>query len=245
MLCSNEIETVKASVESVLGLSMFRNTQVVVVDNLSRDGSLEILRRFEEEGRITLIVRRCSRGTGRELALEASSGDYILSHMDCDDIFDAKGLDSLIDLYHSTCEGDVMMTQKRDSDEASNITMGPRPLLNELGGWRDLNWGEDWDLWARAAGLGKYVFVPYPENAPPHRIIKVRYGAYRTPRSSFNMRRRKYADAIRSGRRMFKPGEHVSTSQKLVYYLARGTVLLKGGYLSPVPDPDFSELPSQ
>ena len=57
------------------------------------------------------------------------------------------------------------------------------------------------------------------------------------------MRRTKYADAIRSGRRMFKPGEHISASQRLVYYLARTTVALKRNYLQPVPDPDFSEFP--
>ena len=244
MLCSNEVETVKASVESVLELSRYRKIQVAVADNESRDGSQEILRRFQEDGRITLVTRKCSRGAGRELAFEASSGDVVLGHMDCDDVFDAEGLDALIDSYHSTCEGKVMMTQKIGSDEASNITMGPRPLLKDLGGWRDLNWGEDWDLWARASGAGKYVYLPYPDGRPPHKHIPGRYGAYRTPGSSFSMRRVKYADAIRSGRRMFKPGEHVSASQRLVYYLARGTVMLRRNYLTPVPDPDFSEMPS-
>jgi len=245
MICSNEADTVKASVESVLELSKYRKVQVAVTDNMSRDGSQDILRRFEQEGRITLIVQKCSRGAGRQLAFAATTGDFVLGHMDCDDVFNAKGLDLLIDLYHSTCEGKVMMTQKKGSDEASNITIGPRPLIEKLGGWRDLNWGEDWDLWARAAGIGKYSYLPYPDDIPPHRTIKVRYGAYRTPGSSFNMRRTKYADAIRSGRRMFKPGEHVSISQKLVYYLAKGGVMLKGHYLVPVPDPDFSELPSE
>jgi len=244
MICSNEAETVKASVDSVLELSKYRKLQVGVADNMSRDGSQDVLRRFEQDGQITLVAQRCSRGAGRQLAFEATTGDYVLGHMDCDDVFDAKGLDSLIELYHSSFEGMVMMTQKTGSDEASNITIAPRPLLKELGGWRDLNWGEDWDLWARAAGARKYVYIPYPDDKPPHRSIKVRYGAYRTPRTSFNMRRTKYADAIRSGRRMFKPGEHVSLSQRLVYYLARGTVMLKRNYLVPVPDPDFSELPS-
>jgi len=231
-------------VDSVLELSKYRNVEVVVVDNLSRDRSREFLRDFRDSGSIVLIERACSRGKGRQLAFEASKGDYILSHMDCDDVFDASGLDTLLDLYHSKCEGLVMMTQKKDSNEASNITIAPRRLLKELGGWRDLNWGEDWDLWARAGGIGKYFFVPYPLDKPPHRSIKVRYGIYSSPGSSFSMRRRKYIDAIRTGRRMFKPGEHVSVPQKLVYYLARGSVMLRRNYLSPVPDPDFSEFPA-
>jgi hypothetical protein len=138
----------------------------------------------------------------------------------------------------------VLMTQKKDSDEASNVTVAPRRLLAEIGGWRDLNWGEDWDLWARAGGLGKYAFVPYPLEKPPHRGIKVRYGIYSGPRSNFSMRRKKYTDAIRSGRQMFKPGEHVSIAQRLTYYLARGSVILRRNYLSPVPNPDFSEFPT-
>jgi hypothetical protein len=43
---------------------------------------------------------------------------------------------------------------------------------------------------------------------------------------------------------MFKPGEHVSISQRLVYYLAKATVMLKRDYLVPIPNPDFSEMPS-
>lgn len=241
MLSSNDGETVKASLDSVLELSDHRKVEVVVVDNLSRDKSREILHGYRDAGSIVLIEQSCSRGKGRELAFEASKGDYVLSHMDCDDVFDAKGLDALIDTYHSKCEGMLLMTQKKGSDEASNITMAPRRLLVDLGGWRDLNWGEDWDLWARAGGRGKYTFVPYPLDKPPHTSIKVRYGVYSRPRGSFGMRRRKYTDAIRTGRRMFKPGERISIAQRLVYYLARGSVMLRRDYLTPVPDPDFSE----
>ena len=244
MLCFNDDTTVEASVESVLELSKYREVEVAVVDNLSTDGSRDVLRRLRDEGKISLIERRCSRGEGRQLGFEATSGDYVLGHMDCDDVFDAEGLDSLLELYHRGFEGEVVMTQKRGSDEASNITIGPRQLLQEIGGWRDLNWGEDWDLWARAAGEGKYAYVPYPADAPPHRSIKVRYGVYGGIRSSFRMRRTKYADAIRSGRRMFKPGERISMSQRLTYLYAKGTVTMKRNLLAPVPDPDFSEFVS-
>ena len=241
MLCSNDGESVEASLDSVLELSKLRKVEVVVVDNLSSDGSQLVLRGYEGRGLIRLIEKGCSRGQGRELAFRASSGDYILGHMDCDDIFDAGGLDQLIEKYHSSYEGKLLMTQKKGSDEASNITIAPRSLLNELGGWRDLNWGEDWDLWARGSGKGKYAFLQYPSDNPPHRRIKVRYGIYRGPLSRFGMRRQKYSDAIKTGRRMFKAGEHRSISQRLAYFVAKTSVTLRRGYLAPVPDPDFSE----
>jgi glycosyltransferase involved in cell wall biosynthesis len=245
MLCYNDRGTARESVESVLELSKYRRTEIVVVDNLSTDGSREVLRQLRDDGKISLIERRCTRGAGRQIGFESTSGEYILSHMDCDDIFDAEGLDSLLSTYHSIHEGKVMMTQKKGSDEASNITVGPRQLLGSLGGWRDLNWGEDWDLWARAAGAGQYAYLQYPMTTPPHRSMKVRYGIYSGIRSSFKMRRTKYADAIRSGRRMFKTGEKVSLSQRLIYYMAKGGVALRGDYLVPVPDPDFSEFPPE
>jgi glycosyltransferase involved in cell wall biosynthesis len=238
MLCSNDGEAVKASVESVLALSNCRRVEVVVVDNQSTDGSLEFLKGFRERGQIKLIERSCSRGRGRQLAFEASSGDYVLGHMDCDDVFDAEGIDSLLNAYHSSHEGMLLMTKKKGSAEASNITIAPRPLLEELGGWRDLNWGEDWDLWARSSGLKKYTYLPYPVEKPPHRSIKVRY---RRPKSTFSVRRQKYADAIRSGRTTFKAGERVSVPQRLIYYLAKGSVMLSRNYFTPVADPDFSE----
>lgn len=241
MLCSNDGDTVGASVNSVLELSKYRKLDVVVVDNMSKDGSQDILRRQADSGLIRLIERKCSRGEGRQLAFKASRGDFVLGHMDCDDVFDAEGLDSLLTTYHSKYEGTLLMIKKKGSDEASNITIAPRPLLEELGGWRDLNWGEDWDLWARAGGIGKYTYLPYPFGNPPHRSIKVRYGIYKKQTSRFGMRRSKYADAIKSGRKMFKSGERVSVPQKLAYYVARAGVMLRRDYLAPIPNPDFSE----
>lgn len=243
MLCSNDGESVKASVDSVLELGKYRRLELVVVDNLSNDGSQDFLRRYRDAGSIKLIEQGCSRGEGRQLGFRASSGDYVLGHMDCDDVFDAEGLNAMLDTYHSRYEGMLLMTQKKGSDEASNITIGPRSLLEELGGWRDMNWGEDWDLWARADGLDKYAYLPYPLEKPPHRIIKVRYGIYGNPMSRFGMRSQKYSDAIKTGRRMFKTGEPMSASQRTAYYAARIGVMLRRSYMTPVPDPDFSEFP--
>ena len=72
MLCSNDGRTVEASVQSVLALSKTRRLEVVVVDNLSADGSASSLRRLRDEGQIILIEKRCTRGEGRQLAFGAS-----------------------------------------------------------------------------------------------------------------------------------------------------------------------------
>ena len=241
MLCSNDGKTVKASVESVLELSRYRKLDVVVVDNMSSDGSQEVLRHYRDMGSIKLIERKCSRGEGRQLAFEASSGDYVLSHMDCDDVFNAPSIDSLISEYHSAYEGKAIMTKRRDSPEASNITIAPRALLERVGGWRSLNWGEDWDLWARLANVGEYRFFPYPADSPPHASVKVRTERYSGTTHGFWVRVSKYADAVRSGRSVFSPGEHISNAQKAALAVARARVLIRRDSITPVPDPEFAE----
>jgi glycosyltransferase involved in cell wall biosynthesis len=240
MLCSNDLKTVEASIHSVLGLAKYRKLEVVVVDNLSRDGSADILSRLKSTGQIALVEQKCTRGEGRQIAFGASKGEYVLSHMDCDDIFDPVGLDSLISRYHAEYEGRAMMTKRRDSPEASNITIAPRSVLESVGGWRPLNWGEDWDLWARLASRGLYSFLPYPLNNPPHTSIKVRVERFSGPSRGFWVRVSKYSDAVRTGRKVFDSGEQVSTVQRLALAVARIRVSL-GGALPPVPDPDFSE----
>jgi len=244
MLCSNDGGTVDDSVRSVLQLSQLRRVDVVVVDNLSTDGSEKTLRRMKDSGLISLIERRCTRGEGRQLAFESSKGDYVLSHMDCDDIFDAEGISSLIDRYHAEFEGKAVMTKKRDSPEASNITIAPRRVIDLVGGWRPFNWGEDWDLWARLESVGYYSFMQYPVGSPPHRAIKVRTERYSGLSRGFQVRVSKYADAIRMGRRVFDPGEHVSIVQKGALATARLRVRLAAKSILPVPNPNFAEFES-
>jgi glycosyltransferase involved in cell wall biosynthesis len=241
MLCSNDVETVRQSLESVLELSNFRRIEVIVTDNDSSDGSQRVLEDFRSKGAITAIERKCNRGIGRELAFHASRGEYVLSHMDCDDVFNAGGLNTLIDRYHADFEGKALMTKRKDSAEASNITIAPRAVLEQIGGWRSLNWGEDWDLWARLASLGLYAFLPYPVEDPPHSSIKVRTERYAGPSHGFSVRVAKYSDALRTGRRVFDPGERVSTAQRVALAVARASVRLRETSLAPVPDPDFKE----
>ena len=241
MLCSNDGGTVKESVDSVLALSKYRDVEVIVADNMSDDGSQETLRRLKDAGLVAVIERRCSRGEGRQLALQSSRGMYVLSHMDCDDVFNAAGLDSLIATYHSAYEGTALMTKRRESPEASNITIAPREVLDRVGGWRPLNWGEDWDLWARLAGLGLYRFLPYPAEDPPHARIRVRSERYAGASHGFFVRVRNYSDAVRTGRPVFSKGEHVSAAQRLALSFARARVAIRGDSLTPVPNPDFAE----
>ncbi len=144
----NTYPIVEESINAILS-QIDQNFEVVVVDNCSKDGSLEILERYQKEGLIRLFVQKCSRGVGRQLAFQASKGKYIISQLDLDDI--TGNIRNIIDFYHKRFEGKIMVLH--------DFMIGPRNVIVEIGGWRDLNWGEDFDLWSRAAKAGKLLYV--------------------------------------------------------------------------------------
>ncbi len=238
MLCSNDSKTLRSSLDSVLELSKFHSVEIVVVDNLSEDGSREILREYAREGRVILLEQRCSRGRGRQLAVERASGSYILAHMDCDDVFSAEGLEEWLRMYHQRFDGMMLMTKKTNTDERSNITVAPRELLLKLG-WRDLNWFEDWDLWNRAISIDKYAFIGYPNQHPLHKSITVRVARRRGMVSRNVMTFGRYRDSYRIGKTIFRSDRAVSMGQKLIYYSAVLATIITRSRLPHVEFPNF------
>jgi glycosyltransferase involved in cell wall biosynthesis len=144
----NNRPTVKQSLESLLN-QIDERFEVVVVDNFSSDGSWEILQKYASLGTILLFRAKCSRGRGRQLAFEYSSGDYVISGIDLDVIFKPTLL-RVIDHYHEACEGLLM---------GGGPVMAPREIIEGLGGWPDVQWGEDKYLWRKAADLGLATWV--------------------------------------------------------------------------------------
>lgn len=242
MLCSNDGKSLEQSIESLSKLTV-SGFEIVVTDNLSKDGSQHKLQDLLKQGFISKVIeQRCTRGRGRQLALESASGDYVLCHMDCDDIFYPGGLEALIRLYHDRHEGVMLMTKKLKGG-SSNITISPRELLLRLGGWRDINWMEDWDLWARAAAAGKYVFCPYPGSNPPHKSMRVRWNERNTTLiRKIIARYGKYRDCYRIGRPFFAAGEQIAASQRVIEICAKMTVTIKRSRMVPVTNPLFSEI---
>lgn len=223
----NCVETVKDSLDSILS-QVDGAFEVIVVDGRSDDGSEEVLEGYRRSGKIKLITKGCSRGLGRQTALDNSRGDYIISHIDMDDIYAPK-LHELIDHYHAKCEGRVMVAISGPGDWTQNVTIGPRELILGIGGWNDLQYGDDWDLWSRAAASSKYSWTIFPMSTR-HERRKSRSGALRTTRFRF----RKYRDGLRLGRDVFRKEDEVSFSQKATRLAARLSLVvypsaLKGG----------------
>ena len=199
----NDIHSVRASLESLLGI-IDERFEVIVVDNFSDDGSEGVLREYSVQGKISLIQERCSRGVGRNIAVQNARGEYIISGLDMDDTF-RPTLGKLLDFYHKTCEGFLLRTEIA-------TMVAPRALILDLGGWRDLQNNENWDLSKRAAEVGKFRWTIFPllqdiDKHPERR---------RSFLSRFRFKYYMMRDDYRAGHRPFPPGAKVRARQRLL-----------------------------
>jgi glycosyltransferase involved in cell wall biosynthesis len=239
MTCYNEVMTVRESLNSLLG-QLDEDYEVVIVDNFSEDGTYEILKEFESSHGVKLVRRRCSRGLGRQTALENANGDYIIANLDLDDVF-MPVFREILTNYHRKFEGNMLAIfnsvppPSMTGGWVQNMTIGPRNLIAEVGGWRDLNLFEDWDIWNRADKVHKYRWTSrkfamnetyHPERASAFGRLRQRYERYRI--------------RLRLGMKIFGPGETVGLSQRLAYIAARSSMAF-GGVLEG-QDPEFRSL---
>jgi len=209
---------VAKSIESILA-QIDDRFEIVLVDNLSTDGSRQTLGEFAKRGSIRLIETACSRGRGRQVAAEASRGEYVISGLDMDEIFEPKII-SLLDFYHKNCEGKLL----RGKWQGTIVV--PRNLVFDLGGWRNLQYSENWDLQKRAAAKDLYrwtIFLltkgdenPHPERHTRRGRNKYRYITYR--------------ENLRVGHRLFQPNERVGMQKRLTALAALVTFPFYGSY---------------
>lgn len=215
--CFNEARTVRESITSIIS-QINDDYELIVVDNESNDGTYEILQELSKKYQMKIIREKCTRGKGRQIAFENSSGQYLLANLDMDEIY-GKHLSELVDFYHSKCEGRVLLVTP--STEVGvrglqNVTIAPSAVATSLGGWHDLQWGEDWEFWCRAAKIGKYSWTVFKlgEAFNPH---------YERKKSTRKLSHRfvKYRELIRVGRDVFSSEEKVTVLQRITYLSAK------------------------
>lgn len=202
------MKTVSRALESILS-QIDESFEVIVVDSESNDGSEKILRSLEESGKIKLVTKKCTRGKGRQIAHDLATGEYEIDQIDLDNIYKPT-LMELLGIYHNRCEGTVMRPNEKP------ITIAPRQLITDIGGWRDLQNCEDWDIWSRAAKLGRYSWIKYDlvQELNPHDELQTLMG--KINHSYYNNRER-----IRLGRNLTKKGEKQSILVKVIILYAR------------------------
>ena len=147
----NDARTIRGSLDSIFREIDRRQTEVVVVDSESRDGSTEILREFSARGMLKLVVQRSSVGMGRQIAFANSSGRFVVAYLDTDDTF--RGLGTLLSTYLREYQGKAL--------RGKDFLIVPRTVVNEVGGWRDLHTAEDLDFNQRVQKAGNLMEVPW------------------------------------------------------------------------------------
>lgn len=119
-------------------LELGQNTQIVVVDNDSKDGTCERLAEFGQ--RIKVINLRCSRGLGRQRAMELSDGEIIINVE-----FDVgyTGIRKAIDYFEAADKGKIYYFIVNGQKCNASLYIGRRELFERIGGFPDLNYAED------------------------------------------------------------------------------------------------------
>jgi glycosyltransferase involved in cell wall biosynthesis len=102
----NEAANIAALIDSLLGQSL-APAEVIIVDGESNDGTLEILRRYESEGRIVLIVRDCNIAEGRNLGIGKASNEWV-AVTDAGCRVDARWLEAIARCFLSPEAPDVV-----------------------------------------------------------------------------------------------------------------------------------------
>jgi len=209
----NNRPTLEKSLRSIFG-QINSDFEVVLVDSKSNDGSIELLRMYAREGKISLIERKCSRGLGRQIAFESSTGDYVISGLDMDDVFKPT-LGSILSFYHDKAEGKLLTVINGETTMICS-----RQLLTTLGGWRDLQFRENWELSRRASGEDKHRWTIFPI------VSTITSKERRTSvRSSLGYRYMRYRDNLRVGHKQFDQGEEKGIVQEIVWFAARFAAL--------------------
>jgi glycosyltransferase involved in cell wall biosynthesis len=161
----NMVNTVEESVRSIVN-QLDSSFEVIIVDDGSDDGSLEILRQLESEYsciKLESLNYDPNRylGETRNISFEKSRGEYILESLDTDDKYDDVILD-FVEIYHQI-NSQVDMTFYL---KGKGINMAPRELLLSIP-YRNLGRGQDRDLWRRLFANDAIIWLDHGSFCEP------------------------------------------------------------------------------
>ena len=149
--CFNTNLTLVPFVENLFSTFSGIDTELVMVDNYSTDGTWETLRVLQEKYNIHLYREKSNRGRGRKIAFEKTDGDYTLS-VDADNVF--------LDATYKIILNDHINWLENNS--IVNFTLSKRDVISMAGNWNvNLNAGEDIELKARILKSGgRLIAIP-------------------------------------------------------------------------------------
>lgn len=130
------------------------SSELVIVDNYSIDGTYETLRTFaNDKANVSIIQKKCTRGTGRQTAIENSNGQIII-------MLDADGIYRRIVEYLNELEfnnGKILLYSGTFNGSRHYCVLGTRKTFKIVGSYPDLNYLEDTYYYSIAEALGVLV----------------------------------------------------------------------------------------
>lgn len=152
----NMADTLDRSLTSILE-QLDDHFEVLVVDDGSSDNSVEVLESLQQRYprlRILTLDRDPKRKVGqtRNISIQNAQGEYVLLHLDCDDVYQPFITD-FTKVFHriEQCIGkDILLS-------GQHINMGKRDFLIEHGPYYNISGTEDRNMWVRFAAIGRYI----------------------------------------------------------------------------------------
>jgi glycosyltransferase involved in cell wall biosynthesis len=177
----NRAAHLQAAIESVVAQT-FGDWELIVVDDGSTDSTCEVVLPFTERHGNIRYMRHSNRkaALSRNAGMQGAFGDLI-TFLDSDDLYLPPHLESRIALLESNpeaqlitggfaCDPDTWVRDRHDPERFVHIgecilcgtLFGRRELFCALGGFRDLDYAEDTDLWERAAARFPVLKIDAP-----------------------------------------------------------------------------------
>jgi glycosyltransferase involved in cell wall biosynthesis len=227
MINRNNMPIIREAMELLLAQVDRSTYEIVVVDSMSTDGAKEYLDQLSRSGAITLIEEECSRGRGRQVGFERSSGSYVIGDIETDDLLTPGVIPRIVSFYHANFEGELMVMK--------GFSIAPREVYAALGGWKDLQWDEESYIWYLASTKGLLVYVPFETRSK----VTVRR------RSTLRQLRWRYVRARERLRIGASPLSGVRPSRYPVHVTVTAAAWVRSRFMkrySPRLDPEFDLL---
>lgn len=116
----NAAKTVEQTLESIL-LQSYTNLEIVIVDNVSTDNTVELVRRYDDP-RLKIIINETNIGAEGNFTkcIELATGEYIAIYH-ADDVYNAQMIEREVDFLESHAECGAVFTSGNLINEKNTI----------------------------------------------------------------------------------------------------------------------------
>lgn len=152
----NMADTIETALRSIWD-QIDNEYEIVLIDDGSNDNSVEVIRALQKEFtnlRLITLERDSNRKLGftRNASIYEAKGEYVLLHIDCDDIT-APHIKDFVKIFHDIEKG----MKGKFLLSGQPIQMAKREFLLTIGPYRNINRGEDRDMLSRLAARNAYL----------------------------------------------------------------------------------------